>query len=141
MNDNSETLVVDARILAAMQAVNPPLEKLMSERFALRHEAWHARAELECAQGRVDEMRNFREVLIPRYIAFAKAVSLGAAGLTLLALAAAFFTGLFEVRTTASLFASLLLPLWLVDQAEQEFGRWRIRLGKPPIFKCVGVTH
>ncbi|OYU34391.1 MAG: hypothetical protein CFE35_15540 [Novosphingobium sp. PASSN1] len=135
MNNNSDGLVVDARILAALRAVNPPLEKLMSDRFALRHEVRHAHAELECAQRRVDDLRDFREVLVPRYIAFAKAVSLGAAGLTLLALAAAFFTDLLEVRTTASLFASLLLPLWLVDQAEQEFGRWRVRLGKPPSFK------
>ena len=141
MNDNSEISVVDARILAAMQAVNPPLEKLMTERVALRLEVRQANMELEYRQRRVDELRNFREVLIPRYIAFAKVVSLGAAGLTLFALVTAFITGLFEVRNTASLFASLLLPLWLVDQAEQEFGRWRIRLGKPPIFKCVGVTH
>jgi hypothetical protein len=134
MNDNSQTSVVDARILAAMQAVNPALEKLMTERFALRHEVRQAHIELECGQRRVDELRNFREVLIPRYIAFAKVVSLISAGLTLLALAAAFFWGLFEVKTTASLFASLLLPLWLVDQAEQEFGRWQFRLGKSPIF-------
>ena len=136
MNDNSEILLVDARILAAMQAVNPPLEKLMTERFALRHEVRQANVELECRQRRVDELRNFREVLIPRYIAFAKVVSLGAAGLTLFALVTAFFTGLFEVRNTASLFASLLLPIWLVDQAEQEFGRWRVRIGETPIFIC-----
>ena len=134
MNDNSETSAIDARIFAAMQAVNPPLEKLMTERFALRHEVRQANVELECRQRRVDELRNFREVLVPRYIAFAKVVSLGAAGLTLLALATAFFNGLFEVRNTASFFASLLLPIWLVDQAEQEFGRWRVRIGKTPIF-------
>ncbi|KUR78072.1 hypothetical protein [Novosphingobium sp. FSW06-99] len=136
MNDNSDISVVDVRILAAMQAVNPPLEKLMTERFALRHEVRQANLELECRQRRVDELRNFREVLIPRYIAFAKVVSLGAAGLTLLALAAAYFFCLFEVKATASLFASLLLPLWLVDQAEQEFGRWEVRLGKSPNFNC-----
>jgi len=134
MNDNSQTSVIDARILAAMQAVNPALEKLMTERFALRHEVRQANVELEYRQRRVDELRNFREVLVPRYIAFAKVVSLGAAGLTLLALATAFFTGIFEVRNTASLFASLLLPIWLIDQAEQEFGRWRVRIGETPIF-------
>ncbi len=136
MNDNSETSAIDARIFAAMQAVNPPLEKLMTDRLALRHEVRQARLDLECRQHRVDELHNFREVLIPRYIAFAKFVSLGAAGLTLLALAASFFFGLFEVKTAASLFASLLLPLWLVDQAEQEFGRWQVRLSKSPIFNA-----
>ena len=134
MNDNSENSVVDARILAALHAVNPPLEKLMTDRFALRNEVRQANVELECRHRRLEELRKFSEVLIPRYIAFAKVVSLGAAGLTLLALVIAFFTGLFEVRTTASLFASLLLPIWLVDQAEQEFGWWEVRLGKSPIF-------
>jgi len=134
MNDNSDISVVDARILAAIKAVNPPLEKLMTDRLALRNEVRQANVELECRQRRVEELRNFREVLIPRYIAFAKVVSLGAAGLTLLALATAFSTGLFEVRTTASLFGSLLLPIWLVDQAEQEFGRWKVLPGKSPIF-------
>jgi len=39
-------------------------------------------------------------------------------------LSLALFKGLFEVKTTATLFASLLLPIWIVDQAEKRFGRW-----------------
>jgi hypothetical protein len=62
--------------------------------------------------------------LIPRYIGIVKAIALGAATLALIALALALFKGLFEVKTTATLFASLLLPVWIVDQAEKKFGRW-----------------
>jgi hypothetical protein len=62
--------------------------------------------------------------LIPRYIGIVKAIALGAATLALIALALALFKGLFEVKTTATLFASLLLPVWIVDQAERKFGRW-----------------
>jgi hypothetical protein len=65
--------------------------------------------------------------LDPSYIGVVKAIALGAATLALIALALALFKSLFEVKTTATLFASLLLPLWIVDQAEKRFGRWVVR--------------
>ena len=71
-----------------------------------------------------NELEHFRYHLIPKYIGVIKAIALGAATLTLFALALALFKGLFEVKTTATLFASLLLPIWIVDQAETRFGRW-----------------
>jgi hypothetical protein len=44
--------------------------------------------------------------LIPKYIGIVKAIALGAATLALIALALALFKGLFDVKTTATLFAS-----------------------------------
>ena len=35
MDNDAQSPIADARILAAMKAVNPPLEKLMADRFAL----------------------------------------------------------------------------------------------------------
>lgn len=119
MNDNQLPPIADERLLAAMKAVNPPVEKLMADRLALRQEM------KEMMQAK-DELERVRHHLIPRYIGVAKAVALGAATLALVALALALFKGLFEVKTTATLFASLLLPVWIVDQAEKRFGRWII---------------
>lgn len=126
MNDNTVEPITDARLLAAMKAVSPPLEKLMADRLALRHDVNRVQAELEQERHRTDDLRRLRDLLIPRYIAIAKAVTLAAATITLIALAVAFFTGLLEIKNTASLFASLLLPLWLVEVAERRFGRWEV---------------
>jgi hypothetical protein len=114
MNDNQLPPIADERLLAAMKAVNPPVEKLMADRLALRQEMRQAK----------DELERVRHHLIPRYIGIVKAIALGAATLALIALALALFKGLFEVKTTATLFVSLLLPVWIVDQAEKKFGRW-----------------
>ena len=126
MNDNRTDPISDARILAAMQAVNPSLEVLMADRLALRQDANRTRAELESERQHAAELRRFRELLIPRYIAAAKTMTLTAATIGVIALAAAFFTGLLEIKATASLFISLLLPLWLVELAERKFGRWEV---------------
>ena len=131
MNDNRTDPISDARILAAMQAVNPSLEVLMADRLALRQDANRTRAELESERQHAAELRRFRELLIPRYIAAAKTMTLTAATIGVIALAAAFFTGLLEIKTTASLFISLLLPLWLVELAERKFGRWEVSLLAP----------
>jgi len=114
MNDNQLPPIADERLLAAMKAVNPPVEKLMADRLALRQGMKQAK----------DELERVRHHLIPRYICIVKAIVLGAATMALIALALALFKRLFEVKTTATLFASLLLPLWIVDQAERKFGRW-----------------
>ncbi|GHD00713.1 hypothetical protein [Novosphingobium pokkalii] len=122
MNDNQFPPIADERLLTAMKAVNPPVEKLMADRLALRQEMRQTKDELELV----------RHYLIPRYIGIVKAIALGAATLALIALALALFKGLFEVKTTATLFASLLLPLWIVDLAETKFGRWIVhRNGRP----------
>jgi hypothetical protein len=117
MNDNQLPPIADERLLAAMKAVNPPIEKLMADRLALRQEMMRTK----------DELERVRHHLLPRYIGIVKAIALGAATLALIALALALFKGLFEVKTTATLFASLLLPVWIVDQAERKFGRWIVR--------------
>ncbi len=114
MNDNQLPPIADERLLAAMKAVNPPVEKLLADRLALRQEMRQAK----------DELERVRYHLIPKYIGIVKAIALGAATLALIALALALFKGLFDVKTTATLFASLLLPVWIVDQAEKKFGRW-----------------
>lgn len=116
MNDNQLPPIADERLLAAMKAVNPPLEKLMADRLVLRQEMMQTK----------DELKRVRHHLLPRYIGIVKAIALGAATLALIALALALFKGLFEVKTTATLFVSLLLPVWIVDQAEKHFGRWVI---------------
>jgi hypothetical protein len=117
MNDKQLPPIADERLLAAIKAVNPPVEKLMADRLAVRQEMRQAKNELE----------HFRHHLIPKYIGVIKPIALGAATLALVALALALFKGLFEVKTTATLFASLLLPIWIVDQAETRFGRWVVR--------------
>jgi len=127
MNDDSGLPIVDARVLAAMRAVNLPVEKLMTDRLSLRLEVRRTQQELAEAERRMEELRYFREVQIPHYIAIAKLASLIAPSLLLIMLFVALFSGLTEVKTTASLFASLTLPLWIVDLAEQRFGKWRFR--------------
>jgi hypothetical protein len=134
MNDDSGLPIVDARVLAAMRAVNLPVEKLMTDRLSLRLEVRRTQQELAEAERRMEELRYFREVQIPHYIAIAKLASLIAPSLLLIMLFVALFSGLIEVKTTASLFASLILPLWLVDHAERKFGRWELRVGKAPVF-------
>jgi hypothetical protein len=62
MNDNHLPSIADERLLAAMQAVNPPLEKLMADRLALRQEMRQAKDELEFV----------RYQMIPRYIGSSK---------------------------------------------------------------------
>lgn len=114
MNDNQLPPIADERLLAAMKEVNPPVEKLMADRLTLRREMRLAK----------DELERVRHHVIPRYIAVIKIIALGAATIALIALALALFKGLFEVKTTATLFASLLLPVWIVDLAEKRFGRW-----------------
>lgn len=116
MNDNHMSSIADERLLAAMKAVNPPVEKLMADRLALRREMRQAK----------DELEHVRHQMIPRYIGVVKAIALGATSLALIAMALALFKGLFEVKTTTILFASLLLPVWIVDHAEARFGRWRV---------------
>lgn len=124
----------DPRILAAMKAVNPPLEKLMADRLKLRNDNRRTKAQLDDALSRVSALQQFRDVQLPRYIGLAKLTSLSAATVLLVALAIAFFTHFLAITTTASLFSSLILPLWWVDHAERKFGRWKLRVGKAPVF-------
>jgi hypothetical protein len=116
MSDNQLHPLIDERLLDAIKAVNPPVERLMAERYELRQEIRHVK----------DDLIYVRRYLVPRYIGAVKFVSLAATTLALIALALSLFKGLFEVKTTATLFASLLLPVWIVDQAEAKFGRWVI---------------
>jgi hypothetical protein len=83
MNDNQLPPIADERLLAAMKAVNPPVEKLMADRLALRQEMKQAK----------DELERVRHHLIPRYICIVKAIVLGAATMALIALALALFKG------------------------------------------------
>jgi hypothetical protein len=141
MNDDSGLPILDARILAALRAVNPPVEKLMTDRLSLRLEVRRTQQELEAAEYQMAELRHFREVQIPRYIAIAKVASLTAASLLLVSLVIALFFGLIEVKTTASLFASLILPLWLVDLAERKFGRWQYDINRGLYFIPMGSAQ
>ena len=137
MNDNPPTAISDQRLLAAMMAVNPPIEKLMADRLSLRQEMREAQELLELERQRALELSHVRDVSIPRYIGIAKAFTVTAAVLALVALGFALFTGLLEIKLPASLFASLLLPLWLVDTAERQFGRWEFRSDRPVRFRFV----
>lgn len=141
MNDNSPPAITDQRLLAAMRAVNPQIEKLMADRLGLRQEMRRAREQLEQERLRAQELSHIRDVLVPRYIAMAKAFTVAAAALTLAVLAIAFFTGLLEVKLPASLFASLLLPVWLIDTAERRFGRWELQFGVPIHFSFQPSTR
>lgn len=71
MNDNQLPPIADERLLAAMKAVNPPVEKLMADRLALRQDVRQAK----------DELERVRHHVIPRYIGMVKAIALGAATL------------------------------------------------------------
>jgi hypothetical protein len=140
MNKNTGSPMPDPRILAAMKAVNPPLEKLMEDRLKLRNDNRQTKAQLDDALSLVSALQHFRDVQLPRYIGLAKLTSLSAATVLLAALAVAYFTHFLAITTTESLFASLLLPLWLVDHAERKFGRWELRIGKVPVFISI-VPH
>ena len=117
-----------ANLLATLKAVSPPLEKLMAERLALRRAIQSAQSALEDAEKQIDDLRLVRDVRIPRYIATAKSVTLTATAAGLIALTLSLFSDLFTITITAPLFASLLIPLWLVDRAERHFGRWHLTL-------------
>jgi len=118
-----------AKLLATLQTVSPPLEKLMAERLALRTAMQSAQSALGDAEKQIDALRQVRDVRIPRYIATAKFVALTttAAGLSALTLSL-FFSDLLAITITAPLFVSLLIPLWIVDRAERHFGRWHLHL-------------
>lgn len=141
MNDNLPLAITDQRLLAAMMAVNPPIEKLMADRLSLRQEMRETQEQLELERQRARELSHVQDVSISRYIGFAKAFTVTAAVLALVALGLALFTGLLEIKLPASLFASLLLPLWLVDTAERQFGRWEFRSGRPIRFRFVASSH
>lgn len=118
MNDNDCPPITDAGILAAMRAVNPPLEKLMEERLALRIENRETRVRLGEALVQVTQLQYTRDWDTLRYITEAKRITLLTACVALAALATAMFTHLLSVTLTAPLLSSLLLPLWIVDYAE-----------------------
>lgn len=123
-----------AHLLATMQALSPPLEKLMTERVALRAEIRSAQSALAETEKQIVHLKQVRDVRIPRYIAVAKSAALIATIIALVALTLSLFTGLFEIKIVAPLFASLLIPLWLVDFAERNFGRWHLHLDRAPTF-------
>ena len=117
-----------ANLLATLQTVSPPLEKLMAERLALRRAMQSAQSALSDAEKQIDVLRQVRDVRIPRYIATAKSVALATTAASLSALTLSLFSDLFAITITAPLFVSLLIPLWLVDRAERHFGRWHLHL-------------
>jgi len=137
MNDNTESPMPDPRILDAMKAVNPSLEKVMADRLMLRQDNRQTKAQLDEALSRISALQHFRDVQLPHYIGFAKFASLSAATVMLAALAISLFTHLLNITTTASLFASLILPLWLVDLAERKFGHWELHLKSSSRFVAV----
>ena len=141
MNDNFPTAISDQRLLTAMMAVNPPIEKLMADRLSLRQEMREAQEQLELERQRARELSHVQDVSISRYVGLAKAFTVTAAVLALVALGFALFTDLLEIKLPASLFASLLLPLWLVDTAERQFGRWEFRSGRPIRFRFVASSR
>jgi len=134
MNDNTGSPILDHRILGAMMAVNPSLEMVMADRLLLRRDNRQTKAQLNEALSRISVLQNVRDVQLPNFIGLAKFASLSAASVLLVALVIAFFTHFLAITTTASLFASLILPLWLVDHAEQKFGRWELDVGTSPRF-------
>jgi hypothetical protein len=129
----------DQRLLDAIREVNPPLEKLMADRLELRLALRRTSAELDGTRQLLEKARRFRAETMPRYIALAKTVTLTAAAATLAALTIALFTRLWEATIPASLFASLLVPIWLTDMVEGQIGRWQLRLAKPVRFEFRGV--
>jgi hypothetical protein len=140
MNDNSRSAITDSRLLAAMLEVNPPIEKLMADRLLLRHDNRETKAQLDQVLIGMADLKQLRDVQLPRYIAKAKLASLSVAAMLLAALAFSLFSPLFDLTITATLFASMIFPLWLVDIAEQKFGRWKIRRGVPPVFVAKAAT-
>jgi hypothetical protein len=108
MNNDSQLPIADARVLAAMRAVNPPIEKLMTDRLSLRIEFdGHSRNwKRLIARRRITVLR---EVQIPRTYAAAKFVSLAAASILLVALINALFLASSRSKPQASpfLFATM----------------------------------
>lgn len=125
---------ITEHLLATMAAVSPSREKLMADRVALRQQNMAAQFALAETEAQVAVLEKLRDVRIPHYIAIAKAVTLVATTIALIALSLSLFTSLLEPKITISLSASLLIPLWLVDRAECYFGRWHLRFGVHPTF-------
>ena len=123
MTDERLPNITDKRLLAALKEVNPPIEKLMADRFELRQEMRRKEAELEAERRRVAEMDRLKLEIIPRSLAFAKITVLTIATIALIALILAYFQKAFETKTISIILISLLLPLWLIDRAEDKFGR------------------
>lgn len=123
MTDDRLPNITDTRLLAALKEVNPPIEKLMADRFELRQEMRRKEAELEAERQRVAEMDRLKLEIIPQSLAFAKITVLTFATIALIALILAFFQKAFETKTISIILISLLLPLWLIDRAENKFGR------------------
>lgn len=117
------TSITDERLLAALKEVNPPIEKLMADRFELRQKMRRKQAELDAERQRVKEMHFLTLVEIPQSLAFAKRTVLLIASLSLFALVIAYFSTIFEIKTISIILISLLLPIWLIDRAEGKFGR------------------
>lgn len=123
MNNDRLPSIADKRLLAALKEVNPPIEKLMADRFELRQEMRRKEAELDVERQRGAEMDRLKLEIIPQSLAFAKLMVLAIATITLIALILALFQKTFEIKTISIILISLLLPLWLVDRAESRFGR------------------
>jgi len=121
-------------LLATMRAVSPSREKLMADRLALRQQIRAAQTALAETEAQIAALQQVRDVRIPQYIGIAKAVTLVATIAALTALSLSLFTSLIDVKVTAPLFASLLIPLWLVDHAERHFGRWHLHICARPSF-------
>lgn len=60
MTDDRLPNITDKRLLAALKEVNPPIEKLMADRFELRQEMRRKEAELEAERQRVAEMDHLK---------------------------------------------------------------------------------
>lgn len=131
---NQRQTETKANLLATMQALSPPLEKLMADRIALRNEVRSAQSALAETEKQILNLKQVRDVRIPRYIAVAKTAALIATIITLVAFTLSLFTNLFEIKIVTPLFASLPIPLWLVDLAEGHFGRWHLHLDRAPTF-------
>ena len=130
---NRRTETTD-HLLATMRALSPSLEKLMADRIALRTEVRSAQSALVETQKQIVRLKQLRDVRIPRYIAVAKTAALIATIVALVALTLSLFSNLFEIKIVVPLFGSILIPLWLVDFAEQCFGRWHLHVARAPTF-------
>jgi len=109
-----------------MRAVTPSSDKLMADRLALRQQIRAAETALAETETQIAALKQVGDVQIPQLIGIAKAVTLAATIAALTILSLSLFTSLIEIKVTAPLFASLLIPLWLVDRAERHFGRWHL---------------
>jgi hypothetical protein len=123
-----------ANLLSTLEAVSPAREKLMAERLALRQQVRAAQTALAEKEAQIAALQKVRDVRIPHYIAIAKSITIFATIAALIAFSMSLFTSLIEIKIIAPLFASLLVPLWVVDCAERHFGRWRLHVGARPSF-------